>query len=351
MKAYILHDINNISLEETDKPTLKPGEVLVEVKAAGICGSDIPRIYTNGAHVLPLIIGHEFAGKVVEAADSDGENWVGKKVGIFPLIPCKECDPCEKKQYEMCRHYNYLGSRCNGGYAEYVAVPVWNLIELNDDVPYEIAAMMEPMAVATHAVRGILAEGEDKNANILVYSLGTIGIMVCMILKQLGYKNIFAIGNKEAQINAVADNLGVSRNNLCNTKTQDIATWLNIHHYSFDICLECVGKPETMNACIDMVNPAGKIMLVGNPYSDMDIPRDTYWKILRNQLTVKGTWNSSFTHDENDDWNFLAKLLNSGELRPEYLITHRYNLENLMEGFELMRDKSEPYIKCMWVKD
>lgn len=115
MKAYVLEGINQLEYKEIDKPQLSDGYVLVAVQAAGICGSDIPRIFTTGTYHFPTIPGHEFSGKVVEAYDESGASWVGKRVGIFPLIPCKECAPCQKEAYEMCSNYNYLGSRCDEG--------------------------------------------------------------------------------------------------------------------------------------------------------------------------------------------------------------------------------------------
>ena len=153
MKAYVLEGINQLKYKEIKMPELHEGEVLVEVKAAGICGSDIPRIFETGTYHFPTIPGHEFSGQVVSAYDGEQNPWIGKRVGIFPLIPCMECFTCKKVEYEMCRNYNYLGSRCDGGFAEYVAVPEWNLIELPDKVSYEEAAMLEPAAVALHAVR------------------------------------------------------------------------------------------------------------------------------------------------------------------------------------------------------
>ena len=134
MKAQILFDINNLQLQEIDIPTLKPTEVLVKVHAAGICGSDIPRIYETGAHRHPLICGHEFSGEVVEVASDVNSNWSGKKVGIFPLIPCNNCAPCKVKKDEMCKNYNYLGSRCDGGFAEYVAVGTFGAAFLADHI-------------------------------------------------------------------------------------------------------------------------------------------------------------------------------------------------------------------------
>ena len=103
MKAYVLHDINNFILEDVPMPTPSENEVLVRVKAAGICGSDIPRVYKTGTYSYPLIPGHEFSGEVTAVGSGADAKWHGKRVGIFPLIPCKKCGPCLKKQYEMCR--------------------------------------------------------------------------------------------------------------------------------------------------------------------------------------------------------------------------------------------------------
>ena len=109
MKVYELYGIGDLRYEETAKPELKNGEALVKVQAAGICGSDIPRIYRTGTYHFPTIPGHEFAGTVVSVADEAAEDLVGKRVGIFPLIPCKNCSPCKVHQYELCRQYNYMG--------------------------------------------------------------------------------------------------------------------------------------------------------------------------------------------------------------------------------------------------
>lgn len=96
MKAWVLHDVNDIRFEETEEPQLRENEVLVSIRAAGICGSDIPRIYKTGAHVHPLIPGHEFSGQVVTVGRKADAKWLHKRVGIFPLIPCRNCIACQK---------------------------------------------------------------------------------------------------------------------------------------------------------------------------------------------------------------------------------------------------------------
>ena len=193
MKAWILHGIGDIRLEETVRPKPAEREVLLAVRAVGICGSDIPRIYRTGAYSHPLIPGHEFAGEVVEVGKGVEPSWVGQRVGVFPLIPCGSCGPCQRKLYEMCRCYSYLGSRRNGGFAEYTAVPVQNLLRLPRQASYEEAAMLEPMAVAVHAMR---RAGISMSDTVAVCGLGTIGLLLVMFLREAGISNILAIGNK-----------------------------------------------------------------------------------------------------------------------------------------------------------
>jgi L-iditol 2-dehydrogenase len=349
MKALVLKDIGKLEIENIDKPSPELGEVLVNVKACGICGSDIPRVYKDGAHNMPLVIGHEFAGVVEACGQEVDEGWIGKRVGVFPLIPCGECECCKIRKYEMCKRYSYKGSRRNGGFAEYVTVPEWNLMEPPKTVTMEQAAMLEPMAVAVHAIRRVNPSSEDA---VVVMGLGTIGLLVIMFLLDMGVNNIFAIGNKDFQKKLVME-LGVPEERYFDGSKDNAAEWIiaNTNYLGADVFFECIGKNESLAVGIEAAAPLGKICTVGNPHSDMKLDRDVYWKILRNQLTLTGTWNSSFTHDISDDWNYVIQRLQQGTIHPERFITHRYGLEDVIKGFEVMRDKSEEYVKVMGVME
>lgn len=343
MKAYVLHGINDIRYEDVEKPLPGADEALIKVMAAGICGSDIPRIYKNGAHVHPIIPGHEFAGIVESVVDKNNEYLVGKRVGVFPLIPCNNCEQCRDNKYEMCRNYNYLGSRCDGAFAEYVRVPVWNLIEVPEAVSFEEAAMLEPFSVAAHAMRAMIDSNTDRETSILVWGAGTIGLMLVILLKSEGFNNIFCVTNKDFQKEILINSIGIDSENVFLASDNNIKSFKGAN-----ICFECVGKNETFNEVINFALPSGKIMLVGNPASDMSLSRDTYWKILRNQLTIKGTWNSSFTKEDDDDWHYVLGKLSGNSIPSDVFISHKYSLDALKDGFELMRDKTENYIKCMY---
>ncbi len=392
MKAWVLHGINEIRLETVELPALESGQALVAVKAAGICGSDIPRIYRTGAHRHPLIPGHEFSGVVESVGKETDSAWLGKRVGVFPLIPCGACGPCIKGQYEMCRNYGYLGSRRDGGFAEYVAVPAENLIELPDNVSFEEAAMLEPMAVAVHAVRRVIpagvpgAPGNNEEEAAVVFGLGTIGLLLLALLLEEGrggrnfdavtvqqgsvpagresgtdaepeprrvaglqsVKRILVVGNKELQKSKACE-LGLPEADYCDSRIQDAGKWImeQTQGHGADVVFECVGRNETMTQAVDSAAPSGRICLVGNPASDMVLGKDVYWKILRNQLTVRGTWNSSFTHHQADDWHYALELFSQKRIDISRLISHRFPLAELDRGFCIMRDKSEEYVKIM----
>lgn len=345
MKAWVLHGINDLRMEETNSPTIGENEVLLAVKAAGICGSDIPRVFHTGTYSYPLIPGHEFSGQVAAAGAGVDPKWQDRRVGVFPLIPCHSCQPCKRGQYEMCRHYSYLGSRRDGGFAEYAAVPADNLIALPDGVSFEEAAMLEPMAVAVHAMRKVSPAPRER---IAICGLGTIGLFLLMFLLEAGGKNLLVIGKKDFQ-KRMAVKLGLSEDSYCDSRTQDVERWLleRTDGMGADVFFECVGRNETVMQAVELTGPGGRIMLVGNPASDMTLEKSVYWKILRNQLTVLGTWNSSFTHEENDDWHYVLQRLADRRIAPAQMITHRFSLAELNRGLGIMRDKREEYGKVM----
>lgn len=356
MKAYVLNGIGKLDYMEVEKPQLKSGWALVQVLAAGVCESDIPRVYKTGTYHFPTIPGHEFAGRVVEVHDETDKGWLGKRVGIFPLIPCKECFVCEEEAYEMCRNYDYLGSRRDGGFAEYVAVPIWNLIEIPEEMSMETAAMMEPAAVARHAVSRLQVTSEDT---VALFGLGTIGIIITQWLHILGIKKVYAVGHHPEHgetmkrtassayeyFNDARSSLSVDEQGMqCS-----VEDWLmeRTNGKGVTIAIDCVGSSEVLRTCINCVGPSGQVLSVGNPRGDVELEKAVYWKILRNQIRLTGTWNSSFRHSLEDDWNQVVKTCCEGELKLSELITHRLPFEELEKGLLIARDKSEYRNKIM----
>ena len=206
--------------------------------------------------------------------------------------------------------------------------------------------MLEPMAVAVHAMRRVHPKPEDK---VVICGVGTIGMLLLMMLLEAGIKQVLVIGNKAFQ-RAQVLKLGLTEDFYLDARSQNINELVMEKTGSgADVFFECVGRNETVVQAIDLTAPAGRVMLVGNPYGDMQLDKGVYWKILRNQLSVTGTWNSSFAHDDDDDWHYVLKRLAKERIRPETLISQKYSLAEMLPGFELMRDKTEDYIKVMGI--
>lgn len=337
MKAYVLEEIGSLVFKEIDKPQLKQNEVLVEVKAAGICGSDIPRIYETGTYHFPLIPGHEFSGTVVEVADRKNEKWLSQNVGVFPLIPCRNCSSCLKEEYEMCLSYNYLGSRCNGGFAEYVAVPVWNLIGLPKQMDFKEAAMLEPAAVALHAIRKLVLQEESS---VVLFGLGTIGVIITQWLSYYKIQKVIATGH-QTEFGDVMKQISNKDYQYRNAQDIETAKWIKsqTNDQGVDIVIDCVGTSQSLSDCLESVKPGGQILIVGNPKGDIHLSQKVYWQILRKQVTLRGTWNSSFLHKEDDDWNTVIKACCDHKLQLSALITHQLPFESLEEGLRVMKEK------------
>ena len=340
-KAWVLNGISDIGLKDVEMPVPGEREVRIKVKAAGICGSDIPRIYETGAHKMPIVPGHEFSGIVEGLGKETPAFWHERRVGVYPLIPCRKCEPCKAGKYELCRNYSYIGSRRDGAFAEYVIAPMDNLIELPDEVSFEEAAMLEPMAVAVNAAR----KGTDgfdvrKDKKVTVIGLGTIGLFVTMFLKEAGYQDVYVIGNRPGQKER-AQQLGIPEDHYLMSgedisKASDSAA-----------VFECVGKAETIRLAIRLTGASGRIALVGNPYSDVSLEKDLYWKILRNQLMISGVWNSRFNGNMDDDWHYVLNCLTDKRIDPSALISHRLGLDELEKGLHIMRDKTEDHCKVL----
>ncbi len=335
MKAYNLHGINDLRYEDVPMPECPSDWAIIQVKAAGICSSDIPRIFTKGTYHFPTIPGHEFSGIVYEVGDKENHGLIGKHVGVFPLIPCRECQSCKEKHYEMCSNYDYIGSRRDGAFAEYVAAPVWNLVELPDSIPFEEAAMMEPFAVALHAMK---IGGAAKGMNVGIIGTGMIGIAAGQWAKKFGADKVSIIGRSEDK-RMMVENCGLKY--IVCKDAHDIE--------EYDFVLEAVGTPNAVEMSICATKRGGMLVLMGNPSGDINIIQLAYWKILRKQLHVFGTWNSSYDGKNPSDWTEVVNAMANKEIEARSLITHCFNQDKLYDGLQLMKQHNKPYCKVMTI--
>lgn len=343
MKACVLESINNLVFKETIKPMPKSNEVLVKIKACGICSSDVGRVFKNGTYNYPTILGHEFSGEVVAVGDNAYDNMIGKRVAVFPLLPCFECTSCKEEEFQLCENYKYFGSRNDGGFAEYLAVPIWNLVTFSDKISFESASLCEPTSVAKHAID---KAGDIEGKNIVIVGNGTIGLLAGMWAKVYNANKIFIIGRSKGKVE-FAKKIGFS--DSITSLDVNVKEYINenTNGQGADIVLEMVGSEQSISESILIAKKGGTIVFVGNPSDDICLKRDVYWKILRNELTVKGSWNSSFSQTKND-WVASIKNMENGVIDPEKLITHKFPLAECEKAFNVLQNPKENAIKVIF---
>ena len=347
MKACVLHSIADLRYEEVILPKVSKGEVLVKIKASGICGSDIPRVYTKGTYHFPTIPGHEFAGQIVKVGEGVNSELKDKKVAVFPLLPCMKCEQCQIGEYASCSNYNYFGSRCDGGFAEYIAVPVWNLVMVPESLSYEEAAMAEPASVAIHALR---QAGIEIGDNVVIYGAGPIGLLLGQWARACGTDRVMLVDIDDKRV-SFAKELGFK--NVWNSKNGDPVEWvMGINNgRKADVVVEGTGVSIALEQCLKSARPFGKVVAMGNPLGEMKLSQKGYWELLRKQLKIFGTWNSSYVSLPKNDWKLAIRAMEQGRINVKLFITHRFSLNDCNKALDMMRDKTEFFCKVMFINE
>lgn len=337
MRAAKLYAPGDLRVEEVPVPTLGAGDVLVKVLSSGVCGSDIPRILTQGTYHFPTIPGHEFAGAVAEIGTGVTRVKKDDRVTAIPLLPCKQCRFCEIGQFAQCEKYGFLGSRDDGGFAEYARVPAENLVLVSAAVDDDAAAMLEPISVALHVVTNT---GVNWGDTVAVFGLGAIGNFVAQWAKAFGAKRVFAIDVQPEKV-AIAKKVGLS-DAICGAQT-DVVAYLRQETggLGVDVAFEAAGSGAAFAQAVAAVRSFGRFGLVGRPGQDMVVKDATLEKILRGQLTLKGTWSFEFTHFPHHAWEQGILALSQGAIQVEPLITHRFPLEQTLAAVKLLATRQQ----------
>jgi L-iditol 2-dehydrogenase len=344
MKALVLHALGDLRLEERPIPRPGPGEALVRVAAAGVCGSDLPRIYEHGAYGFPLIPGHEFSGIVVDVA-TENPCCIGERVTVKPLIPCKSCRYCEVGAFGQCVSYDYLGSRRDGAWAEYVCVPVENLLRLPREVDLVDAALTEPAAVALHALR---QGGIEPGDVVAILGVGPIGMMAAQWARIWGADRILLVDIDERKLQT-ARRLWLGE--TWNARNGDPADWAQVQTEGrgVDLVVEAAGASVAFEQALRMARPLGRVVILGNPRGNVTLPQETVSQLLRKQLIVRGTWNSSFSALPVDEWRVTLDMIAGRRLDVRSLISHRAPLTEGIETIEMMHRAREYYSRVVLV--
>ena len=329
MKGLAFYGIRDLRYEEVPMPKIgKSDDVIIKVKACGICGSDYARYKKLGPYKPGTVWGHEFAGEVTEVGPAVTNFKAGDRICACPSIICGECDYCRSGDFAMCEKLYAIGSLANGGFADYTKMPARNLVKLPDSVSYEAGALIEPSAVAMHAIfKADLHPGDE----VAVVGCGSIGEMLIIWAKQLGAK-IYAFDIDDGKLQE-AKELGADV--TINTQSQDPAEALARYTKGVDVAFESAGNPTTSTQVLTLPHKKGKVVYVGIPYADIHMPRYNFEKIIRSELTVRGAFGVTSAPFPGREWSMPLEILSGGHLDITGIISHR---EKLSRGPELLDD-------------
>ncbi len=348
MRAAVLHAPRDVRVEEIPTPEPGPGAALVRVRMTGVCGSDIPRVLSNGAHSYPLVLGHEIAGEVAAVGEGVDAALVGRRVALAPLLPCHECEQCLAGRYAQCPHYSFIGSRVNGGLAEFVVAPVRNLTVVADTVSFRDAAFFEPSTVALHGVRhaGFTA-GED----VIVLGAGTIGLFTLQWARILGAKRVAVVDVNPARL-ATAERLGADATFDARSDgfPGDVRTWLGAGGFGFTF--ETAGQNATMSLAFQLAGLHSRVCFIGNSHTDLRFDHATFELINRKEFTLTGSWMSYSAPFPGPEWSLTAECVADGRLRiVDELVQEVFPLEQVMSAFRLFETPGAVNGKILFAPD
>ena len=334
MNAAVLHANEDLRFEEYPTPVPGDGEVLIHVRATGICGSDIPRVLHNGAHSYPIVLGHEFAGDVVEVGANVTSVKAGDRVTAAPLLPCHKCADCQRGDYSQCKQYSFIGSRAQGSFAAYVKAPERNVVKFGDTVSYEQGAFFEPSTVALH---GLMRAGYRGGEDVAILGGGTIGLFTAQWARIFGAKRVFVFDIDNDRL-ALAKRLGADYivNTLESGFKESVIAQTGGRGFGF--VYETAGADATMKLAFELAANKAGVCFIGTPTRDLVLPPKLLENILRKEFTLTGSWMSYSAPFPGREWELTAHCFASGALRfDDGLIFQKLPLADIWEGFELYK--------------
>ncbi|MCU9613047.1 2,3-butanediol dehydrogenase [Caldibacillus lycopersici] len=340
MKALRWYGVKDLRLDNIEEPTPKKNEVKIKVEWCGICGSDLHEytagpifIPTEAPHPLsggkaPIVMGHEFAGQVLEVGEGVTRVAVGDRVAIEPIYSCGECEACKQGKYNLCEKMGFYGL-CGGGggFSEFAAVPEHMLHKLPETVSYEQGALVEPSAVALHAVKQSKLKVGDKAA---VFGTGPIGLLVIEALKAAGAGEIYAVELSE-QRRAKAEELGAI---AIDPNKGDVVEQIHqLTNGGVDVAYEVTGVPPVLTQAILSTKFNGETMIVSIFEREASLHPQN---IVMKERTINGIIGYR------DVFPAVISLMAQGYFPADKLVTKRITLDEVIdEGFEgLLRERN-----------
>jgi len=347
MKAAVLYANDDIRYGDYADPVIDGGSVIVKVKAAGICGSDVPRVLYNGSHYYPNVLGHEFSGEIVEAGENAADLYgikPGGKVTGAPLIPCMKCADCQKGNYSLCKHYDFIGSRRQGAFAEYVKLPAVNAVKFDDSLSFEQGALFEPSTVALHGLR---VNGYTGGYDVAILGGGTIGLFTMQWAKIFGAKSVsvFDISGERLDLcKKMGADYTVNTGNTVNMKSEEIPK--NAYHFVF----ETAGNILTMQAAFEIADNKANICFIGTPSKDLTFTPKLFENMNRKEFKLTGSWMSYSAPFPGEEWELTARYFKTGQLKfDDNLIFKKFHLSEAKTAFDLYKTPGQVKGKIMFV--
>ena len=335
MKGIYLTGPNRFSLQELEEPVPGKNDVLIRVRMAGICGSDVHLLRGRNPFAgYPLIPGHEYMGEVLQAPKNSRVR-KGEKVTVFPEAACGKCPACKEGRLIHCPEFKFVGVRLPGGcFCERVAVPLERVVKLPKGMKDEEGAMVEPTAVAVHAVqRG----GVKKGDRVVVIGGGTIGLLTAQAARAFGAARV-VVSEPLAERRKIAQALGFRF--ICNPMEHDLLAYVKDELGLADVVLDVVGFKKTLEDGEAMLRPDGTLVLVALPHIEgLGVP---YQPIFAKELRVIGS-RTYFMKD----FPLAIQFLQSKKIRVKPLISEILPLSRFQEGIGHLEREPEKYVKVL----
>ena len=340
VKALVLKEYRRFAVEEFPKPTAGLDEVLVRVRACGICGSDVHGMDgSSGRRIPPIIMGHEAAGEIAEVGTGVSGWKTGDRVTFDSTVYCGECWYCRYGKINLCENRRVLGVSCaeyrrHGAFAEYVAVPRRILYRLPDNLTFEQAAMVEAVSVAVHAVKRTPL---PENASVAVVGTGMIGLLVVQALRVAGCRRIIAVDLVEDKLR-LAKNLGATHTLKADEPEMMQKILALTDGRGADAAFEVVGLPQTVKTAIECVRKGGSVTLVGNLKPQAELPLQA---VVTRELGLIGTCASAGEYPE------CLKLIASGKIKVTEFISATPPLAEGAQWFERLYASEKGLMKVV----
>ena len=316
MRVAVYHNNNDIRLEETPKPEIKENEILIKIKASGICGTDVMEWYR--IKKAPIVLGHEIAGEIIESK-SDKYS-VGQKVFVSHHVPCNKCKYCLDNNHTACETL-HKGNYNPGGFSEFVRVPKINVNNgtyvLPENVSYEEGTMIEPLACCVRAQKLLNIK---KHHTVLILGSGLSGLLNIKLAKLTGAK-VIATDINEYRLNK-AKEYGAE---IINAKEE-----LN---FKADKIIICTGAKQAVKQAFNCIDKKGTILFFAIPKDNIELPIVDFW---RNELTITSSYGAAPI-----DLEESLNLIKDNKINVKDMITHKLPLEKIQEGFNIVKDANE----------